>query len=222
MGRIANGHFHQSPEADRGNGGGGNRGDAAGTGFRASDTSGKKFKIALSNSYIGNKWRIEMENVFKAALLMEPFKSQVEGPWFNSGNDVSQAVPAAHQPDRRAGRCDLGRGGLADRAERHPQPGRRARHPGGILRQYRHHAEGAEGQHRPGGSSARPWLGWLVKQLNGKGNVIMVTGVAGTSVDWTVTRAPTTSGSRTPASRWSAAIPGCGIPRPPSGIRRRC
>src|ERR1700749_891295 len=50
----------------------------------------KKFKIALSNSYIGNKWRIEMENVFKAALDMEPFKSEVDGTWFNSGNDVSK------------------------------------------------------------------------------------------------------------------------------------
>ena len=51
---------------------------------------GKKFRIALSNSYIGNKWRIEMENVFKAALDMEPFRSEVEGSWFNSGNDVSK------------------------------------------------------------------------------------------------------------------------------------
>lgn len=41
--------------------------------------AGKKFKIALSNSYIGNKWRIEMENVFKAALQMEPFASEVQG-----------------------------------------------------------------------------------------------------------------------------------------------
>ena len=52
--------------------------------------SGKKLRIALSNSYIGNKWRIEMENVFKAALQMEPYKSEVEGTWFNSGNDVSK------------------------------------------------------------------------------------------------------------------------------------
>ena len=53
-------------------------------------TSGKKFKIALSNSYIGNQWRIEMVNEFKAALQMEPFKSQVEGSVFNSGNEVSK------------------------------------------------------------------------------------------------------------------------------------
>src|ERR1700754_921750 len=49
----------------------------------------KPYKIALSNSYIGNKWRLEMENVFKAALQMEPFKSDVKGTWFNSGNSVS-------------------------------------------------------------------------------------------------------------------------------------
>ena len=50
----------------------------------------KKYKIALSNSFIGNKWRIEMENEFKAALEMEPYKSEVMGSWFNSGNNVSK------------------------------------------------------------------------------------------------------------------------------------
>ena len=33
---------------------------------------GKKLRIALSNSYIGNKWRIEMENASRRALQMEP------------------------------------------------------------------------------------------------------------------------------------------------------
>ncbi|MGH7211431.1 MAG: hypothetical protein ACREF1_08225, partial [Acetobacteraceae bacterium] len=46
---------------------------------RPAIAAGKTFHIALSNSYIGNKWRIEMENVFKAALLMVPYKSEVEG-----------------------------------------------------------------------------------------------------------------------------------------------
>ena len=61
---------------------------------------GKKLRIALSNSYIGNKWRIEMENVFKAALQMEPYKSEVEGTWFNSGNDVSKQSQQTVEPDR--------------------------------------------------------------------------------------------------------------------------
>ena len=50
----------------------------------------RKLKIALSNSFIGNKWRLTMENLFKSALQMEPYKSEVEGSWFNSGNDVSK------------------------------------------------------------------------------------------------------------------------------------
>ena len=48
------------------------------------------YKIALSNSFIGNKWRIEMENLFKAACKMEPYKTQVDCSVFNSGNDVSK------------------------------------------------------------------------------------------------------------------------------------
>ena len=57
---------------------------------RPAAAQGKAFKIALSNSYIGNKWRLEMENVFKAALQMEPYKSEVEGSVFNADNDVSK------------------------------------------------------------------------------------------------------------------------------------
>ena len=56
----------------------------------AAPITDRKLKIALSNSFIGNKWRLTMENLFKAALQMEPYKSEVEGTWFNSGNDVSK------------------------------------------------------------------------------------------------------------------------------------
>jgi ribose transport system substrate-binding protein len=50
----------------------------------------KKLRIALSNSFIGNKWRIEMENLFKAACKMAPYKTQVDCSVYNSGNDVSK------------------------------------------------------------------------------------------------------------------------------------
>ncbi len=49
-----------------------------------------KYTIALSNSFIGNKWRIEMENLFKAACKMPPYKNQVDCSVYNSGNDVSK------------------------------------------------------------------------------------------------------------------------------------
>jgi ribose transport system substrate-binding protein len=47
-----------------------------------------KLQIALANSYIGNSWRIEMENQWKAALQMEPFASQVDGLVYNANNNL--------------------------------------------------------------------------------------------------------------------------------------
>src|SRR3954462_11853783 len=66
--------------------GGGNGGSGASGGGSA----GKKVKIALANSFIGNKWRIEMVNTFKGACGMPPDKDQVDCTVFNSGNDVSK------------------------------------------------------------------------------------------------------------------------------------
>jgi ribose transport system substrate-binding protein len=57
---------------------------------RTDATHAKKFKIALSNSFIGNTWRLEMENTFKAACKMPPFKTEVSCSVFNSGNDVGK------------------------------------------------------------------------------------------------------------------------------------
>src|SRR5256885_11650703 len=53
---------------------------------RAAAPVAKKWKIALSNSFIGNKWRIEMENPFKAAGKMAPYKDQADCSVYNSGN----------------------------------------------------------------------------------------------------------------------------------------
>ena len=61
-----------------------------GTAVAAPKAGGKKFTIALSNSFIGNKWRIEMENDFKSACATAPYKTQVSCPVYNSGNDVSK------------------------------------------------------------------------------------------------------------------------------------
>ena len=62
---------------------------AAGCGSRAASASGRgRLRIALANSYIGNSWRIEMENQWKAALKMEPYASQVDGPIYNSNNNL--------------------------------------------------------------------------------------------------------------------------------------
>ena len=150
---------------------------------RPAIAAGKTYRIALSNSFIGNKWRLEMENVFKAALQMEPYKSEVEGTWFNSGNDVSKQSQQLSNLISAAGRCHHHRCRLADRAERHPPPGGRARHPGRLVRQHRSPSRQGLKVNTDQFNFGETWAEWLAKKLNGKGNVIMVTGVAGTSID---------------------------------------
>jgi ribose transport system substrate-binding protein len=143
---------------------------------------GRKFRIALSNSYIGNKWRIEMENVFKAALEMEPYKSEVQGTWFNSGNDVSKQ--SQQISNLIAEHVDAI---LVDAASPTGLNGilRQATSRGIVVVAYDNVVTEPSvlkvniSQFDLGKTLAE----WLVKKLNGQGNVIMVTGVAGTQVD---------------------------------------
>jgi len=141
-----------------------------------------KHKIALSNSFIGNKWRIEMENVFKAALQMEPFKSQIDGSWFNSGNDVSKQ--SQQLTNLIAERVDAiiinaasptGLNGILNQAAAH-----------GILVVSFDNVVTTDKALKVNTDQFKfgeMLADWLAKKLNGKGNVIMVTGVAGTFVD---------------------------------------
>lgn len=144
--------------------------------------TGKKLKIALSNSYIGNKWRIEMENLFKAALQMEPYKSQVEGTWFNSGNNVSQ------QSQQITGL-------IGERVDAIIVNAASPTGLNGILHQATERgilvvsfdnvvtAPTAIKVNTDQFAFGKKLADFLVQKLNGKGNVIMVTGVAGTFVD---------------------------------------
>jgi ribose transport system substrate-binding protein len=148
----------------------------------ASAAPAKKFKIALSNSYIGNKWRIEMENVWKAALQMEPFKSQVEGSWYNSGNDVSkQSQQISNLIARKVdaivvdAASPTGLNGILTQAA---QRGILVVSFDNIVT-----APSALKVNTDQVAFGKQLAEWLAKKLNGKGNVLMVTGVAGTSVD---------------------------------------
>ncbi|MDA8051846.1 MAG: sugar ABC transporter substrate-binding protein [Rhodospirillales bacterium] len=141
-----------------------------------------KVKIALSNSYIGNKWRIEMENLYKAALEMEPYKSQVDGTWFNSGNNVSE------ESQQIAGligeRVDAI---LVDAASPTGLNGilGQANARGILVVSYDNvvTAPSAIKVNTDQFAFGKQLAEFLVKKLNGHGNVIMVTGVAGTFVD---------------------------------------
>lgn len=142
----------------------------------------KKYKIALSNSFIGNKWRIEMEDEFKAALAMEPFKSEVTGSWFNSGNDVSkQSQQMSNLIAQRVDAIVLnaasptGLNGIIAQASKR-----------GILVVSFDNVVTAPEALKVNTDQfqfGKMLADFLVKKLNGKGNVLMVTGVAGTHVD---------------------------------------
>ncbi|WP_273888097.1 sugar ABC transporter substrate-binding protein [Rubrobacter naiadicus] len=158
----------------------------AGCGGKQSGTQGgggkKKLSIALSNSYIGNQWRIEMVNEFKAALQMEPYKSQVEGSVYNSGNEVDkQSQQISNLISKRVDAI------LVDAASPTGLNGtiQQAISQGILVISFDNTVTAPKAikvntnQFKFGQELAS----WLANKLGGKGNVIMVTGVPGTYVD---------------------------------------
>jgi ribose transport system substrate-binding protein len=152
-----------------------------GTGAAGSRVEGK-LRIPLANSFIGNSWRLEMENLYKAALQMEPYKSQVYGAVYNASNDL--AKQAQQISDLISARVDAilvdaasptGLAGVVDQAiER------------GILVIGFDNivmAKGALQVNTDQFEFGKQLAQWLAKKLNGKGNILMVSGVPGTFVD---------------------------------------
>jgi ribose transport system substrate-binding protein len=147
----------------------------------SSGTSGK-ISIALANSYIGNQWRVEMANVFKSACATPPYRDAVDCTTNHSGNDVgkqtqqitnliSQGVDAivldAASP--------TGLNGVVRQACARKIVvvtfDSAVSEPCAVRVNVDMRAMGAA------------MAEWLVEQMGGHGNVVMVTGVAGTSVD---------------------------------------
>jgi len=154
---------------------------AAGCSSGASSTDGK-YQIALSNSYIGNKWRIEMVNDFKSTCASKPWKDQVDCSVYNSGNDVSkQSQQISNLISQRVDAI------LIDAASPTGLNGviKQACDRGILVISFDALATApcgltvATDNYDFGKQLAQ----WLVQQLHGQGDIIQVTGVAGTSVD---------------------------------------
>jgi ribose transport system substrate-binding protein len=141
-----------------------------------------KLKIALSNSFIGNGWRVEMENVFKAACAMPPYNTQIDCTVFNSGNDVST------QTQQISNLIAKGvKGIVIDAASTSGLNGviQQACDRGIVVVSFDNTADAKCGltvntdQLKFGQQLAQ----FIVAKLHGHGNVVMVTGVAGTGAD---------------------------------------
>jgi ribose transport system substrate-binding protein len=152
------------------------------------DAADKKFKIFLSMSYIGNDWQAEAANMVKAMAASGPLKDkvdlqvQVAGP--NAQRQIQQ-INAMVQAGANAivvypisptalngavkNACAKGVAIIAYDAE--------------ISEPCAYNVSIDQLE------AGRVTAEWLAKQLNGKGNIVVITGVPGTSVDTLRTKA---------------------------------
>jgi ribose transport system substrate-binding protein len=144
--------------------------------------SGHKLTIALSNSYIGNKWRIEMENDFKSVCASAPWKDEIDCQVFNAGNDVSkQTQQISNMISSRVDAIVLDAAsptGLNGIVKQACDRGILVVSFDAVVTEPCAISVNTD-QVKFGQQLAQ----WIVDKLGGKGNVIMVTGVSGTSVD---------------------------------------
>jgi ribose transport system substrate-binding protein len=155
---------------------------ASAAGSRNHATHAGKLKIALANSFIGNTWRLEMENTFKAACKMAPFKSEVSCSVYNSGNDVGkQTQQISNLISQHVDAI------IIDAASPTGLNGivKQACARGILVISFDNIVTNKCGLTVNTDQLKFGRLGgqFLASNMHGKGNVVMVTGVAGTSVD---------------------------------------
>lgn len=153
---------------------------------RAADDAGDKYKIYLSMSYIGNDWQTEAKNMVVA--MAKYYSDKVDLHVQVAGTNVQKQIQQIY------GMVQAG----ADAIVVYPisptalnSVVRRACAQGVIVMSYdsviteecAHNV--TIDQHEAGRKTAQ----WLTKELNGEGNIVMITGVPGTSVDQARTEA---------------------------------
>ncbi len=152
------------------------------------DAADKKFKIYLSMSYIGNDWQAEAANMVKAMAASGPLKDkvdlqvQVAGPnaqrqiqqinaMVQSGANAIVVYPISPTALNGAVKnaCAKGVAIIAYDSE--------------ITEPCAYNVSIDQTE------AGRVTAEWLAKKLNGKGNIVVITGVPGTSVDTLRTKA---------------------------------
>jgi ribose transport system substrate-binding protein len=146
--------------------------------------SGKKapYTIVLANGFVGNEYKVEMENDFKAAVQMSPYKSIVKSSVYNAGDSVGTQTSQlqsiiASRPDAI----------LLDSNSPTAENSvvQQACSEGIVVVTYDNEATApcaAKISTSPA-YFAKLNADYIVKELHGKGNVVMVTGVPGAPVD---------------------------------------
>jgi len=155
---------------------------ALAVGVHGAHAADKKFKIFLSMSYIGNDWQAEATNMVKAMAASQDYRDkvdlqvQVAGP--NAQRQIQQINAMVQQGAQAIVVYPISPTALnqvvRNACERHV-----------VIIAY--DAEITEpcayNVHIDQSEAGRVTAEWLAKKLNGKGNIVVVTGVPGTSVD---------------------------------------
>ncbi len=142
----------------------------------------KKFKIFLSMSYIGNDWQVEAENMVKAMAASKDyhdkvdFRVQVAGP--NATRQIQQINAMVEQGAQAIVVYPISPTALNQVVRNTCN-----RHVVIIAYDAEITEPCAYNVHIDQPEAGRVTAAWLAKKLNGKGNVVVLTGVPGTSVD---------------------------------------
>jgi ribose transport system substrate-binding protein len=141
-----------------------------------------KFKIYFSQSYIGNNWLNEAVNMVKAMAASSTYKDKVDLQVQISGADVQKQIQQLNAMIQ-AGADAIVLYPVSETALN--QVIRRACDKG--IKIFAYDGEVSEpcayNLHIDQDEAGRGDAQWLVKQLNGRGNIVVITGIAGTSVD---------------------------------------
>lgn len=170
-------------------------------------TPAKKFKIALSMSYIGNDWQAEAANMIKAMAASADMKDKVDLQVQVAGPDAQKQIQQINSMVQ-AGAQAIVVYPISPTALN--QVVRAACRKGVMIIAY--DAQITEpcaynvsiDQEEAGRVTAE----WLVKKLNGKGNIVAITGVPGTSVDTLRTKAAKEVFAKNPGIKIIAEAPG--------------
>jgi ribose transport system substrate-binding protein len=141
------------------------------------------YVIALSNSYIGNVWRTQMIKMAKAYAELPDIKPQIKQFLVNSsGNDAAAQISQIENMIAAGAQAIIIN--AASPTALDPVV-KKAQSQGIIVLAFDNIVEtpGVVIVNEDQVEFGRMMADWLVKKIGGKGNVLMVNGVAGTSVD---------------------------------------
>lgn len=151
--------------------------------IKAPQTKEPPYRIAVSNSYIGNDWRTEMIQMARAYgnhPEMKPYISELYV--VSSGNDANAQIAIVDSMIAAGYDAII----LNTASEDALNPVVKRAHDAGIVVISFDNVSSSEYAIRINEDQfafGEAMAEWLVKQLNGKGKVFMITGVPGTTVD---------------------------------------